>query len=257
MYKVYKHTSPNGKVYIGITAQAVTERWRKGKGYLHCPHFNKAIEKYGWDNFKHEILYTGLTKSQAEEKEVELIEVYQSTNPRFGYNCDSGGNVNRCHNEETKRKISEKHKGKIVSPETRAKMSRNHADFRGERSPLYGKALTAEHRRKLSEAHIGKRIGEDNPMFGKKHSDHAKLLQSNNRKGKCVGKNNHKSKQIEQYTMNGSLIKTFDCILDAERYLGLPRGGGGHISSCAKGKLKSAYGFVWRYMERGKLNEVV
>lgn len=33
MYKVYKHTFPNGKKYIGITKLTVENRWRSGKGY--------------------------------------------------------------------------------------------------------------------------------------------------------------------------------------------------------------------------------
>ena len=32
-YCVYKHTAPNGKVYIGITGQSPEMRWRKGYGY--------------------------------------------------------------------------------------------------------------------------------------------------------------------------------------------------------------------------------
>lgn len=32
-YIVYKHTSPFGKVYIGITCQLPCQRWARGKGY--------------------------------------------------------------------------------------------------------------------------------------------------------------------------------------------------------------------------------
>lgn len=32
MYCVYKHTSPSGKVYIGITVQNPLYRWNKGNG---------------------------------------------------------------------------------------------------------------------------------------------------------------------------------------------------------------------------------
>lgn len=32
-YTVYKHTSPSGKVYIGITKRKPEYRWNKGKGY--------------------------------------------------------------------------------------------------------------------------------------------------------------------------------------------------------------------------------
>ena len=62
-YTVYKHTSPSGKVYIGITKRKPEYRWNKGKGYRKDQLlFYRAIKKYGWDNFTHEILYTGLSE---------------------------------------------------------------------------------------------------------------------------------------------------------------------------------------------------
>lgn len=65
MFSVYKHTSPVGKVYIGITSKAPKERWQNGRGYWNNKHFYRAIKKYGWNNFEHEILYEGLTEGQA------------------------------------------------------------------------------------------------------------------------------------------------------------------------------------------------
>ena len=44
-YKVYKHTSPNGKVYIGITCNDVRDRWQYGNGYAKQPLFYNAIKK--------------------------------------------------------------------------------------------------------------------------------------------------------------------------------------------------------------------
>ena len=36
---VYKHTCPNGKVYIGITCQNPIKRWKGGSGYKNNKHF--------------------------------------------------------------------------------------------------------------------------------------------------------------------------------------------------------------------------
>ena len=47
-YCVYKHTSPNGMVYIGITRQNPIKRWMNGKGYSYNTYFYNAILKYGW-----------------------------------------------------------------------------------------------------------------------------------------------------------------------------------------------------------------
>lgn len=104
-YIVYCHTNKeNNKKYIGITCQKAKRRWQNGKGYLGSPYFLSAIKKYGWDNFKHEILFEGLSKVEAENKEIELISKYNLTNRKFGYNSRYGGNSN-IPNEETLEKM--------------------------------------------------------------------------------------------------------------------------------------------------------
>lgn len=93
VWSVYKHTTPSGKVYIGITSKEPKYRWNSGHGYRKCKGFWNAIVKYGWNNIRHEILYQGLTKIQAEQVERDLIKLYQSTDSRFGYNIMPGGDV--------------------------------------------------------------------------------------------------------------------------------------------------------------------
>lgn len=46
LYFVYKHTFPNGKIYIGITDQKPERRWRNGIGYRRQPYVYNAIKKY-------------------------------------------------------------------------------------------------------------------------------------------------------------------------------------------------------------------
>lgn len=84
---VYKHTNLiNKKSYIGITSQKPIYRWgHEGHNYLNQSKFFNAINKYGWDNFSHEILFANLTKSEALQKEAELIIEYDCINN--GYNC--------------------------------------------------------------------------------------------------------------------------------------------------------------------------
>lgn len=87
---VYRHTSPSGKVYIGITSN-IKHRWASnGKNY--CTYdsiFKKAIEKYGWDNIQHEILLEGVSKSEAIYAEKYLIRWYKLHN--LSYNVTDGG----------------------------------------------------------------------------------------------------------------------------------------------------------------------
>ena len=111
-YFVYKHTSPSNKNYIGITRQnPPSKRWANGNGYEYNTHFHRAILKYGWANFKHEILFSGLTAKEAEEKERELIAYYNSADRNFGYNIDLGGCGAGKISEVTKEKMSIAHMG--------------------------------------------------------------------------------------------------------------------------------------------------
>ena len=75
---VYEHLFPNGKRYIGITSKKPKTRWENGNGYDkdHQPVIYNAIQKYGWDNIQHNIIYDNLTEQEAKQKEKELIQYY-------------------------------------------------------------------------------------------------------------------------------------------------------------------------------------
>ena len=84
-YFVYKHTSPEGKVYIGITRKLPRERWAKGESYKENTDFYADIQKFGWDAFSHEILERGLDEQQALEAEDQFIRQFDCLRPK-GYN---------------------------------------------------------------------------------------------------------------------------------------------------------------------------
>lgn len=92
-YSVYKHTNLiNHKSYIGITSQKCENRWGiNGKGYELQPKFYHAIQKYGWDNFQHDILYTNLNKETALKIEADLIKTYDTI--ENGYNVAPYGTI--------------------------------------------------------------------------------------------------------------------------------------------------------------------
>ena len=98
MWSLYKHTFPNGKIYIGITSVPVKARWDNGYGYSTQPLIFNAIRKYRWENIKHEVLFTNLLEAEAKQKEQELIEFYHSyyLDPLGpGYNMTRGGDGGR------------------------------------------------------------------------------------------------------------------------------------------------------------------
>lgn len=101
MYKVYKYTSPSNKIYIGITCKTLACRARyNGCGYDGCAAFERAIKKYGWNNFQCEILAQDLTEEEAKRLEKYYIKLYDSTNPEKGYNITKGGDGTALFDEK-------------------------------------------------------------------------------------------------------------------------------------------------------------
>lgn len=226
-YYVYKHTFPNEKVYIGITSQKPEARWNKGKGYRRKqkgkwvqPLMARAVGKYDWDEIKHEVLFEGLTKEEAEVKEIELIAFYKSCDPEFGYNIENGGNSNGKHSEATKEKIREFAKTRI-----------------GEKNPNYGK----------------------HTLKGNKLSDATKLKISEAKKGhevsqktkEAVAKSNKRRiKKVIQYDLNMNLIKVWDSAEEAHTTLSINKSS---INACCRGDRKTAGGFIWSYYNESEV----
>lgn len=92
-WKVYCHTNKvNGKKYVGITSKSLKHRFgTNGIRYIQSRYFWCAIEKYGWENFTHELLFDGLTKDEACSMEKKLIAEYGTRDRSKGYNIRSGG----------------------------------------------------------------------------------------------------------------------------------------------------------------------
>lgn len=126
-YIVYKHTSPNGKIYIGQTGQKNPKRrWQNGDGYKPNSHFYNAIKKYGWDNFEHVIVAEDLTKAEADYIEKFLIDYYETTDRTKGYNNTSGGDGGFEMTDEAKQKMSDAKLGIKFSYEHRKHLSEAH-----------------------------------------------------------------------------------------------------------------------------------
>lgn len=87
-YKVYMHTFPNGKKYIGMTKREPTVRWGNGTNYNQ--EMTEAVAYYGWENVLHEILAEHLTEEQARAEETRYIIELGTTNSEKGYNKITG-----------------------------------------------------------------------------------------------------------------------------------------------------------------------
>lgn len=214
-YTVYKHINKiNKKAYVGITSQKVYQRWENGVGYTLKTYFRNAIDKYGWENFEHKILYVGLTKQEASTKEQELIKKFNLQNPKYGYNIAKGGDVN-CGwslSEERKEILRKKFTGKKQSKETIEKMKKAHQNVK----------MTQETKDKISKANKGNK----RPDMAIKR-----------------GAKSNYTTPVDQYDDEGNFIKSWECIIDACRQCGYSKSG---ITHCISGHCKSGNGFVWR-----------
>ena len=117
---------------------------------------------------KSRIIYLkqNLTEGEAFKHEIYMIAVLGRIDLGTGilHNRTDGGEGISNPSEETRRKMSETHKGKIVSEESRKRIGeanknpseetrRKKSDAnRGENNPNYGKTASEETRKKLSEA---------------------------------------------------------------------------------------------------------
>jgi group I intron endonuclease len=184
-YTVYMHTTPSGKRYIGITSQTVKARWESGHGYRTCSYFWNAVCKYGWDSIDHHIISEGLTGADAKRLEKELIVFYKTRDPAYGYNLTSGGDglSGFSQSDETRKKISEAQKGRM---------------------------LTAEHRAKISAANKGKQS-----TLGMKYTDKAK---QNMRDGWS-----RRAREVECLTKSGEVVGRYISCADAAEKTGLRR----------------------------------
>lgn len=272
-YCVYAHINKtNNKIYIGQTCQKPEYRWNRGKNYKECPYFYNAIEKYGWDGFEHRIIASNLTKNEADNFEKLLIQNLNTMNPSIGYNLRAGG-ANGAFSEESKKKMSESRMGqrtgenhpmygKHHSESTRNKIGKNSLDMWSDqnfkskmhevRKQLWenegyrqrqiesrtGKHASAETKQKMSNS----LKGENNPMYGKHHSEETKKKMSESQKNV----QRIKARKINQYTINGIFIKTWDYMKQVESETGIKYQ---DISKCCRHKRKTAGGFIWRYAD--------
>jgi group I intron endonuclease len=222
-YCVYKHIFKNGKVYIGLTCQTLTRRFRKnGEGYKRSVYFYNAIKKYGWENIEHRCLIHGLTLKQAAAWEKRLINFYKSNNPNFGYNMTIGGEGN-VQSEETIKKRSKEVKSK--------------GTFKGINNPMFGRHHSYETRLKIGIKSKERIKSQGHPNQGKHLSS---IVKEKIRLGNI--KNSKFSKKVFCHETN----VIYPSAREAARQLELDNS---CISKCCKGLRKSVKGFTFSYIE--------
>ncbi len=201
---IYKITNTiNGKAYVGKhKGTDFGEYWGSGTA-LH-----NAYKKYGKENFKREVLKYASFEDELNFMECFYIQACGTKRPN-GYNIAFGGKGGYTGeiSEESRKKISDFHKGKPKSLAHRLKLSESKKGV-----PTH--KHTDEEKKKISIAHMG-----------------------------IEPWNKGKGKPVDQLTMNGEYIRTWPTMNEAVQN-GFSAS---KICDCINGKRTHHRHFLWRY----------
>lgn len=231
-YIVYRHTSPSNKIYIGITKADPKYRWlNNGRGYKSQTVFFNAILKYGWINFKHEVLYTGLSEVEALDVEEKLIREHKSYDRRFGYNVSLRGyllpnsNTNSTRSNSRRKKVLPvplwKNSGKIVH-----KFSITDGSVLNTYRSIHELAVELDVPTETLRTRLNKYKVLEYPECYYKYA-------------------NNQTPKVDMLSLHGEYIRTFNSLKDAYKYINRINKGG--ITSVCVGKRDSYVGYKWRF----------
>jgi group I intron endonuclease len=212
IWTLYCHKNKiNDKRYFGITCQQPEKRWMNGHGYSRKLSIGRAIDKYGWNNFEHIIIFKNLIESDAKKLERIYIAMYETQSEKYGYNLTCGGDgvCGFRHSDESRHKMS------------LAKSGENH--------PNFGKHLSPETCHKISEAQKGRSGPTKGIPISESHKQHISEA---------------KNKAVNAYDDDGNLILSFPSARKAAQALGVNYK---NISLCIHGERKRCGGYHWNF----------
>lgn len=207
---IYKLTSPSGKIYIGQT-QSLYDRVRRYRGGKFNKYMKRAVDKYGLENIKLEILEKDIPLELLDKREQFYLDTLQPFD---------GNGYNICREASTTRGVSKSEKEKLAMTE-RSKLRV------GKLNPFYGKKHSEDSKQKQRDAKVDKKLT-------KSHIDSF-----------CGAGQEAVKRKVHQIDKNTLvIIKTWDYIRQASKELKIHEGS---ITNACKGKYKTAGGFKWEY----------
>jgi group I intron endonuclease len=249
MFNIYiVKNSINDKVYIGQTKNTINKRWsghkskaNKGSNLV----LHSAMRLHGIENFNIELLECVATLEEANKKEFELVNQFNSKCPN-GYNMVDGGNVEFLNATEPKTK---QHKEKIQS--SHMKNTKPIIQFKIETGELVkewssGKELL---RNGFNRTNIITLCKSENSFgyiygFGWCYKEYFNTIDN---KTKLSNPNyNPHGRTIQSIDKDGNIVKTYYKIIDAAKDV--------DCSPCSildaiKGRIKKCKGLYWKYTE--------
>lgn len=185
-------------MYVGITNN-VKRRFKQNGIEYKDSLFGKAIRKYGWNEFEHIILESGITKREAQYLEQLYIICLDAKVPG-GYNLTNGGESNAGHK---------------MSAESKMKISKIMSEMRK------GIKFSDKHKQHLSKARV-------------------EMLKNKKKNGELLPA---LRKPVTQFTKDGKYVNRYVSAIEALNQTGIF-----HINAVCNGKLKSACGYIWRWV---------
>jgi group I intron endonuclease len=221
----------NNKIYIG---QHKTNSFKK-KNYLGSGiHLNRAIKKYGSENFSKNILEVCETKEQADWYEKRYISFYR-LGGKAEYNIADGGQGGNL-GEIVNKKLSDCQKG--------------------EKAYWYGKSMPEETKKKISEAEKGKKRRPKTEQEKLNISIAVKKAMENDdvklkcKEGGYTHRGRHQTKEWKEKRLAKISKKVFN-IDTGEVFNSISSAGqkyGGRIADCCNGKTKVTNNYHWKYI---------
>lgn len=231
-YYIGKHTTDNFDDGYAGSGNIILEYFEK-YGKIEGVTYTKVILEYN------------RTKRENAKREEEIIGDLFLTDP-LCLNLKQGGEGGSPKGVKKsatmRRKLSESRKGIVYEESTLKKMSQTRT----------GKKHSEETKKKMSESHK-KNLNEkcfENLEKGAPYrfvkgqpANNKGIPMSEEQKEKCA-KSWFKSKEVEQYSLDGVFIKKWNGATEAMNELGICKQS---ICLCCKGKQKQAGGFIWKY----------
>ena len=187
----------------------------------------QAVKKYGKENFIIQPIKFYNNVEECRNAEEELLTKYDVANNPYCYNIKNG--AIGWTSEDMKGKNNPMY-GKHLSEEHRKNISQAH---KGENHPMYGKHHTAKTRNKMSQS----KKGEKHPMYNKHHTEETRNKISQSKKNVMT--------PIVAIDKNGK-VKIFESQHECSQVLGV---NSGNINNCLKGIRKQTKGYTFKYIE--------
>jgi len=145
----------NNKKYVGQTLCSIEKRWQehiynsRGSRKRERYPLYAAIRKYGSDSFIASVLDTAQSQDELNQKEIEYIKQFRTTEKDFGYNRHEGGNRPPQHTTASRLKAAQSNRGQKRSEECKKRMS----DAQKGNKNFFGHRHSDETKRKMSTIH--------------------------------------------------------------------------------------------------------